>query len=164
MCCSPLLMAVRKIIGVPRDFSRSRNQVHHGGHRAVQNWEFGDFRRPDGPALCGLSRLNQRRLRVWRQQPKAFFSEAILEVDGSIVGTTGECKQGMDLSYKGVWGYHPLLISLANTHEVLYVVNRPGNRPSRWPAPADSDRRIGGLVGPTNCRPGAAAIRRRPGA
>src|SRR5215510_5614397 len=31
----------------------------------------------------------------------------------SLVATTGECKQGMDVSYKEVWGYHPLAISLA---------------------------------------------------
>jgi hypothetical protein len=74
--------------------------------------------------------LNRCRLAVWQQQPPAFFREAVLDVDGSIVGTTGQCKQGMDLSYKGIWGYHPLLVSLANTQEVLFVANRPGNRPS----------------------------------
>jgi len=74
--------------------------------------------------------VNRVRRKVWQQQPPAFFDEAIVEVDGSIVATTGECKEGMDLSYKGVWGYHPLLVSLANTQEALFIANRPGNRPS----------------------------------
>ena len=53
-----------------------------------------------------------------------------LDVDGTIAGTEGECKEGMDMSYKGIWGYAPLLVTLANTGEILYTRNRPGNRPS----------------------------------
>ncbi len=41
--------------------------------------------------------------------------QAISCGDGTMVTTTGQCKPGMDINYKGQWGYHPLMISLANT-------------------------------------------------
>ena len=51
--------------------------------------------------------INDIRLGVWQQQPAEFFEEAIIDADGVLASTTGECKEGMDLSYKGRWGYHP---------------------------------------------------------
>jgi hypothetical protein len=86
------------------------------------------FRAADIDALMAV--INQRRVQVWQQQPAAFLEHAIIEADGTLVGTTGECKQGMDLAYNGTWGYHPLLVSLANTQEPLFLVNRPASRPS----------------------------------
>ena len=78
-----------------------------------------------------MDTINDVRVGVWQQQSPAFFDgPARIDGDGTMVGTTGECKQGMGLSYKGVWGYHPLVISLANTGEPLFIVNRSGNRPS----------------------------------
>jgi Transposase DDE domain group 1 len=74
--------------------------------------------------------FDQTRVKVWKQQPSDFFDEAILDVDGTLVATAACCKQGIDIAYDGTWGYHPLIISLANTGEVLSIVNRPGNRPS----------------------------------
>jgi hypothetical protein len=71
--------------------------------------------------------INEVRLKVWNQQESEFFDEAIIDADGTIVPTTGECKEGMDLSYKNIWGYHTLVVSLANTSEPLYLCNRSGS-------------------------------------
>ena len=65
---------------------------------------------------------------------------AYIDVDGTLAPTYGKRKQGMDISYKGIWGYAPLVVSLANTKEVLYVVNRPGNVPSHTDAAQWIDR------------------------
>lgn len=82
------------------------------------------------------------RRKIWANQPASFFEQAILDGDGTMVETDGECKQGMDISYKGQWGYHPLVITLANTGEVLRLVNRSGNRPSHEGAAAKFDESI----------------------
>ena len=92
----------------------------------------GDFcRRFDEAAIEAVqTAINETRLRVWRAQSAEFFDEAILDADGTLAETTGQCKAGMDIAYNGVWGYHPLVVSLANTGEPLFLVNRSGNRPS----------------------------------
>ena len=63
-----------------------------------------------------------------------------VNADGTLAETTGQCKEGMDIAYTGVWGYHPLVVSLANTQEPLYLVNRSGNRPSAEGAAARFDQ------------------------
>ena len=92
----------------------------------------GDFCRRFGPQDVHvlMDAVNDVRVGVWQQQAPAFFEgPARIDADGTLVATTGECKEGMDLSYNGVWGYHPLVVSLANTGEPLFIVNRSGNRP-----------------------------------
>ena len=89
-----------------------------------------------------MEAINTARLRVWAQQPADFFHEAIIDVDGTLVATDAECKEGVDIAYDGTWGYHPLVVSLANTGEPLYLVNRSGNRPSHERAHVYLDKAI----------------------
>jgi len=84
--------------------------------------------------------IAEARHNVWQLQPDEFFELATVDADGSMVETTGECKDGMDISYQGEWGYHPLLLSLRQTNEVLRIVNRSGNRPSHEGAATEYDR------------------------
>jgi hypothetical protein len=86
-----------------------------------------------------MEAIDEARLNVWACQPRTFFDRATIDLDGTLVVTNGECKEGMDISYKGTWGYHPLIVSLAETGEVLRLVNRSGNRPSHEGAAAEAD-------------------------
>ena len=115
-----------------------------GARRIPDPTTAGDFCRRFGIEHIGTLQdvFNETRAKVWGQQPAAFFEEAIVDADGTMVETSGECKEGMDINYKGQWGYHALVLSLANTGEPLYVVNRPGNRPSHEQAAAYFDKAI----------------------
>src|SRR6516225_1735752 len=85
---------------------------------------------------------DEARLNVWATQPARFFKQATIDMDGTLVGTAGNCKEGMDIAYEGTWGYHPLVFTLAETGEVLSLINRSGNRPSHEGAAAEVDRRL----------------------
>jgi Transposase DDE domain group 1 len=113
-----------------------------GAQRIPDPTTAGDFCRrfTEGDVVQLMDTFNETRLRVWKQQPQEFFEEAFLDADGTIAPSDGWCKQGVDLSYNGIWGYHPLVISLANTGEPLFLVNRSGNRPSHEHAAEYLDR------------------------
>lgn len=100
-----------------------------GAQRIPDPTTSGDFTRRFHAADIGelMQRINATRQQVWAKQPRGFLAQAFVDVDGLIAPTLGECKGGMALSYNGIWGYAPLVVSLANTREVLYLVNRPGN-------------------------------------
>jgi hypothetical protein len=76
--------------------------------------------------------INDARVEVWKQRGSALTDQvARIDADGVVVSTQGECKQGMEYNHhKKAWGYHPLVVSLGNTQEPLFLVNRSGNRPS----------------------------------
>jgi hypothetical protein len=115
-----------------------------GARRIPDPTTAGDFcRRFSEDAIRHLQDIfHEVRVGVWAQQPEAFFQRALVDMDGSLVATTGQCKQGMDIAYDGTWGYHPLVLTLANTGEILGLVNRSGNRPSHDGAAAEVDRAL----------------------
>jgi hypothetical protein len=115
-----------------------------GAERIPDPTTAGDFCRRfrESDVLTLMEAINTARLRVYRQQPPDFFREAVVDADGTLVGTDAECKQGIDIAYDGTWGYHPLVVTLANTGELLYLVNRGGNRPSHEQAPTYLDKAI----------------------
>jgi hypothetical protein len=102
----------------------------------------GDFtRRFDSDSIETLMDcFNRVREKVWRICPELLSGEVVLDIDGTIAPVEGECKEGMNLSYKGIWGYAPLIVSVSNTKEVLYLKNRPGNVPSHQDAAEWIDR------------------------
>ena len=103
-----------------------------GAERIPDPTTTGDFCRrfSDAGLVEVMQGINRARQQVWRQQPDSFFDQATIEADGTMVQTTGEKKEGIGISYKGEWGFHPLVVTLAETQEVLYLHNRSGNRPS----------------------------------
>jgi Transposase DDE domain group 1 len=119
-----------------QDIELRRNDVNYldalGAQRIPDPTTAGDFCRRFTPAHINTLQdiFDDVRVGVWRHQPARFFEKAILDADGTLVPTTGQCKEGMGIAYNGTWGYHPLVVSLANTREVLRIVNRSGNRPS----------------------------------
>jgi hypothetical protein len=131
-----------------QDIERRRNDVNFlnalGAQRIPDPTTAGDFcRRFTVTHINTLQDIyDDVRIHVWQHQPASFFDLAILDADGTLVPTTGQCKQGMDIAYNGIWGYHPLLVSLANTREVLRIVNRSGNRPSHEGAAEALDQAI----------------------
>jgi len=116
-----------------------------GAERIPDPTTAGDFCRrfvSEADVLTLMNAINESRLRVWAQQPDEFLDEAIVDADGTITETDAECKEGVDISHDGRWGYHVHLVSLANTGESLFLLNRSGNRPSQERAGEYMDKAV----------------------
>ena len=105
----------------------------------------GDFCRRFSPddVMALQEAVNRARLRVWAAQAPAFSARrAVIDADASIIPTDGETKEGMGISYHGIWGYSALMTSLANTKEPLFFRLFGANRPSHEGSADCFDRSI----------------------
>ena len=71
-----------------------------------------------------LAVLNECSARVWRQREPSAKKLAVIDIDGTIAETTGECREQMSMAYEGTWGYHPLVVSLAKEIRLAPVAGR----------------------------------------
>lgn len=90
----------------------------------------GDFlRRFDDESLRGLdAAIDAAQQRVWKKRfGKRKQRRVTVDIDSTLCPVYGNTKEGADFNYKGAWSYHPLVVSIDGTNEVLRIVNRPGN-------------------------------------
>jgi len=75
-----------------------------GAQRIPDPTTAGDFTRRFSPVeiLNLMEAIKTTWQRARQMQPAELLAQAVIEVDGSVAGTLGECKEGMDLSYKGI--------------------------------------------------------------
>jgi len=150
-----LNMAYNVLCGGTRleDIERLRHDVAYmnalGADLIPDPTTAGDFTRRFSEDDVGklMESINAVRPKLWEGRAADLLGPVtFLDVDGTIAPTYGECKAGMDISYKGIWGYAPLIVSVANTKEVLYVVNRSGNTSSNADAATWIDKAIAQLT------------------
>jgi hypothetical protein len=93
----------------------------------------GDFlRRFDEDALKYLDgAIDEVQERAWkRRYGGRKRKQGVVDLDSHVRHVYGNQKEGADFTYKGGFGYHPLVISMAGSQECLRLVNRSGNAPS----------------------------------
>ena len=132
------------------DIERLRNDVTFldavGARRLPDPTTAGDFLRRFTPedVTALMEAQNDARLRVWKAQPSRFRAQAVIDIDGTIVPTTGKKKEGADFAYNGTYGYGPLVISL-EYQRVLYTVNRAAVSANRRSHPTAHAAGLGGV-------------------
>lgn len=101
-----------------------------GASRIPDPTTAGDFlRRFDVKAVRAFDQaVDEIQERAWRcARGKRRLERGVVDLDSHVRHVYGHQKEGADFTYKGGFGYHPLVISLSGTGECLRLVNRPGN-------------------------------------
>jgi hypothetical protein len=101
-----------------------------GASRIPDPTTAGDFlRRFDEPAIRALDRaIDEIQELAWRRRDGVKKRElGVVDLDSHLHHVYGHQKEGADFTREGGFGFHPLVISLAETQECLRLVNRAGN-------------------------------------
>jgi hypothetical protein len=115
--------------------SDTENVKTDGALRAI----FGDMHIP-APATSGdfLERFTEEtteKLRqiIWKMQTKylkklskRFHRKIVISLDSSVYEVYGNCKENSSQTYKHIFGFHPLLLHIHNTGELLDIIFRSG--------------------------------------
>ena len=116
-----------------------RDTEHLKGEKGLQEL-FEDLRIP-APHTSGdfLERfdgevIERFRQLLWKAQEKFLKKLAkrqhrrlLLSIDSSVYEVYGNCKESSSMSYKGIFGYHPILLHIHDTGELLDIILRGGN-------------------------------------
>lgn len=100
---------------------------------------FGDLHIP-APTTSGdfLERFTQEtaeklRAIIWQMQEKylkrlakRYHRKIVISLDSTLYEVYGNCKEQSSQSFKNIFGFHPLLLHIHNTGELLDIIFRPG--------------------------------------
>jgi hypothetical protein len=71
--------------------------------------------------------LHQMQKKQLKQLSKRLNRKIVISLDSSIYEVHGNCKEKASMSYKNIFGYHPLLLHIHNTGELLDIIFRSGS-------------------------------------
>lgn len=111
------------------DIEHLRSQEELFGSVPSDSTTYRTFRQITPSTLAGLwEAMAEVRAKVWRRSAATVGKDTVvLDIDASLVQVHSENKEGTGPTYKGGFGFHPMLCFADATGEALAGVLRPGN-------------------------------------
>lgn len=111
------------------DIEHLRSQDDLFGAVASDSTTYRTFRQLTPDTLDGLwEAMAETRAKVWRRSEATTGADTVvLDIDASLVQIHSENKVGTGPTYKGGFGFHPMLCFADATGEALSALLRPGN-------------------------------------
>ncbi len=111
------------------DIEHLRTQERLFGSVPSDSTLYRTFRAIDAQTLAGLwEAVAEVRAQVWRRSTATTSAApVVVDIDSSLVEIHSENKEGTGPTYKGGFGFNPMLCTADATGEVLAALLRPGN-------------------------------------